>query len=236
MFWTGEPIPATRSLIIPGWTGNVDIGGNGSSGNSESQSLRIGAGLKRTDSDDEVDTEFAARYAYASSFGVKSMDQGQFEARRDWSFRPSRWGYFMLGTVEYDEFQAWTWRLSAEAGPSYAFIRNRDMLLRGRVGVAFTKELEGGNPGIDPEGVVGVDFKYKINPRQKLFAVSDYLPSMIDAPQYRMITKAGWEIAVDHTGRLKLKLGVEDLYESSPAADAAHRNDVNYFVTLGWTF
>jgi putative salt-induced outer membrane protein YdiY len=235
MFWTIAPPPATKPLLIPGWTGYVDVGGSGASGNSEAQNLRVGAGLKRVDNDDEVDTTLDAVYSYASSFGVQSKNQAQFDARRDWSFRPSPWGYFLLGSAEFDEFQPWTWRLTSEGGPSYAFIRNRDMLLRGRLGVGVTKELLGGNEPIDPEGVVGLDCKYRIDARQSMFGVTDYLPSMTEAPEYRLNSKVGWEIAVDKTGRLKLKLGVEDLYESSPA-DAAHRNDVNYFITLGWTF
>jgi len=86
-----------------------------------------------------------------------------------------------------------------------------------------------------PELDLGLDFSHKLTERQNIFASIDYYPSLSDFPQYRALGKAGWEIVVDPEVNMYLKIGVSDRYISNPGT-GFKKNDLEYFLTLGWEF
>lgn len=217
-----------------GWKHAVDLGLLGSDGNSETFGARAGFGAERKA--ERMETTIGLSYVYSTDDGEKTKSRGEATARNDWLFgKDSRWGFFVEGKIEYDEFQDWDWRLSGFLGPSYAFIKNERTLLRGRVGIGGSYEIGGDEQEFEPELLLGLDYEHAFNERNKIFATAEYLPSLSDFPQYRVNSKAGWEILVDEKSGANLKLGVVDRYDSSPG-DGFKRNDIEYFVTLGWTF
>lgn len=226
--------PAPKFSFWNGWKRTVDLGVIGSDGNSETFGARAAVGAARKT--DYMETTVGLSYVYNSDNGEKTKSRGELTARNDWLFgKESRWGFFAEGKIEYDEFQDWDWRLSGFLGPSYAFIRNDKTLLRGRVGVGGSYELGGDDNGFEPELLAGLDFEHAFNDRNKVFASVEYLPSLSDFPDYRLNSKAGWEILVDEKSGANLKLGVVDRYDSDPG-DGFKKNDVEYFITLGWSF
>lgn len=220
--------------FFEGWKGRIEGGLNGSAGNSESLSLRFVLGLKRTT--EEMETQVGSSYFYATDEGNKSKSRAETFARNDWFFKDSPWGLFALGRIEYDEFQSWLWRLSGYAGPSYTVIKDDTTLLRFRVGGGVQRELGRNNRNeFIPEGLFGVDFTHKLNDRTNIFANADYLPSLRDFSQYRIVAKGGLEFIIDPKSGMSLKLGAEDRYNSEPGTDRK-KNDVEYFLTVGWDF
>lgn len=232
---TGEESgPAPRLSFWTGWTRTVDLGVLGSDGNTETFGARAAVGAVRKT--DYMETTVGLSYVYNTDNGEKTKSRGELTARNDWLFgAESRWGFFAEGKVEYDEFQDWDWRISGFVGPSYAFIRNDKTLLRGRVGAGGAYEIGGDDEGFEPELLFGLDFEHKLNDRNKLFASAEYIPSLSDFPDYRANAKAGWEILVDEATNMNLKLGVTDRYDSNPG-EGFKKNDVEYFITLGWAF
>ena len=219
--------------FLTGWKKKAEAGITGSEGNSRSTSLRVYAQTVRAT--DDMTTKFDAGYTYASDAGVKSKSRAEANARNDWAFGTSPWGIFAEGKLEYDEFQTWKWRLSGHVGPSYNFIKTDDMLLKGRVGIGASKQFDGGENAITPEALLGGDFNYKITKRQSMFITADLLPSLSHLGDYRVDSKAGYQIDVDPEQNLYLKIGIADRYDSNPGG-TAKRNDVDYFVALGVEF
>lgn len=220
--------------FFEGWKGRIEGGLAGSSGNSEQLALRFVLGLARKTA--TMETAAGASYIYATSDGDKSKSRGEGFIRNDWLFKDSPWGFFALGRVEYDEFQSWLWRLSAYAGPSYTLINNDRTLLRLRAGAGLQKELGRDNRNeIIPEALFGADFTHKLDDRSSLFANVDYLPSLRNFSEYRVVAKGGYEFIVDPKTNMSLKLGVEDRYNSEPGS-GRKKNDVDYFLTVGWEF
>jgi len=217
-----------------GWKRSVDLGVIGSDGNSETFGARGAFGMARKS--DTMETTVGLSYVFNTDNGEKTKSRGELDAKNEWLFgKESRWGFFAAGKVEFDEFQDWDWRISGFLGPSYAFIRNDKTLLRGRVGAGGSFELGGDDDGFEPELLIGLDFEHAFNERNKIFASSEYLPSLSEFPDYRVNSKAGWEILVDEKSGANLKLGLVDRYDSSPG-DGFKKNDIEYFVTLGWSF
>ena len=222
----------TASLFT-GWKGTIEAGGSGTDGNTENFNLRAGVGFTRTA--ELLRTRLDASYLYSTEAGLKSQSRGVANALNDWFFRESPWGLFAKGRAEYDEFQDWDWRLSAFAGPSYLFWESDASSLRGRLGAGASKELGSSRNEVIPEGLAGLDFRYQFTPRQSMFADAEYLPSLSDFPEYRFNLRAGYEFLVDPVSKLRMRLGVENRYNSSPGT-GFKSNDIEYFALLGLEF
>lgn len=228
------PKPADPESFWDGWKGSIDLGLNGSAGNSENMSFRGGVALERKT--ELMETKAGFSYVYATDDGRATKSRAEAFVRNDWLFKDSPWGLFAMGKIEFDDFQSWMYRASAYAGPSYTFIKNDTMLLRGRVGAGISREfLRNAENAIIPEGLIGGDFEYKLNDRAKMFANVDVLPSLKRFTDYRIDAKTGLEYMLDKESGMNLKIGANDRYKSNPGP-GSKRNDVEYFLTIGWNF
>lgn len=217
-----------------GWDGSVEAGINGSDGNSKNMNVRAEAKAKRETK--AMVTAAYLKYLYSTDDGETSKHRAEAELRNDWNFGESPWGIFALARGEYDEFQSWKYRTSAFAGPFYKLIDDEKTKLKLRAGVGLTKEYgKQARNEIIPEADLGFDFEHKLTDRQRLFWTFDYYPSLADFSEFRIDTKAGWEIMLDPDANLFFKVGVEDRYNSEPGA-GKKKNDLDYFATIGWRF
>lgn len=217
-----------------GWTGGFELGLNGSSGNTERLSFRVGASAGRIT--DELDTKASVIFSYAKDESDVTDNMFVGNLRNDWLFSDdSPWRIFANGTFEFDEFQDWDVRLSGSGGPGYEFYDDDKTFLLGRIGVGLTREIGGSENAIIPEGVLGIDFKRQLTERQKVTATVDYLPELSDLGPYRVNSEAAWEMLVDPEVNMSLKIGITDRYDSSPGL-GFNRNDLDYFAMLVWSF
>ncbi len=228
------PAPKDPESFLDGWHGGVEAGLNGSSGNSESLNARAAITGERKTS--LMVTKGSATYTRAQEGGTTTKNRFEVAARNDWIFeKGSPWRYFVTGNYEYDDFQEWDHRISLGNGLGYAFIDNDTTLLLGRAGLGVRREIGGSDNRWIPEGILGVDFSHKLTERQKISASVDYFPSLLDFPDdYRIVSKAAWEMIVDPEIKMSFKVGAEYRYDSTPAG--AKRGDVDYFALLVWSF
>lgn len=235
-----EPVPEPPielTLEPPwsrGWTGGVELGMNGSSGNTERFNFRAGAKAERLT--ERYDTKLLAVYSYAQDDSVDTENRFLAEGRNDWLFKGSPWRVFAKTTLEYDDFKDWDLRWTAHGGVGYEFIKTDKTLLLGRVGLGFAREFGGSDNAWKLEGLVGGDFEHQLTQRQKFTASADFYPELApDIGPYRIEAKAAWEMLVDPESKMTLKIGVMDRYDSHPG-DGFERNDFEYFAMLGWSF
>ncbi len=220
--------------LLKHWEAQIELGVNGSSGNSENFNVRAGFNAKRTTNRNE--TVYTALYTYATSDGTSTRNRFDTQLRNDFLLGPdSPWSLFAQGKFEYDEFQDWKYRTQLFGGVGYAFIKDDTFLLRGRVGAGVTKEFGSGRNEFIPEGLVGIDFNWNLSKATKYFAVGEFYPSFENSSDYRLLGRTGLEIIVDPELKLSLKLGVEDRYNSNPGGDRK-KNDVEYFIALALAF
>jgi hypothetical protein len=218
----------------PKWKGGFDVGLAGASGNSETLNTRLALAIGRETA--KMDTRFDATYARASENGRASKNRAEANANNDWKFGESPWGFFARGRVEFDEFANYRLRLSGFVGPSYTVYRPEPLLLRLRAGLGGASEFKGPSPatGFRPEALAGLDTKWTISLRQSTFASFDYLPSLESVSDFRLDLKAGYQLKVDPRSNMLLKAGVENRFTTR--GSVTQRNDVDYFLTLGWEF
>ncbi len=217
-----------------GWKGGVELGVNGSAGNSEN--LNIHAGVNAQRKTDRYDTKVSLSYLRAQDDGDTTKNRIELNAQNDWIFgKGSPWRYFVKGTLEYDDFQDWQERLTLQNGIGYAFVENEKTTFVGRVGAGIRRDFGGEDNRIHPEGLLGIDLSHKFTDRQQFTLTAELYPDFLDLADYRAKLKAQYEIVVDPESKLSLKIGVEDRYDSDPGEDT-EKNDIDYFLLLTWSF
>ena len=212
------------------WDKTIELGLNGTSGNTEMMSLRAGGKLERES--DWHKFLFEIVHNRAESGGVSTQDNALGKLRFERKLGESRWSLFAQGTGEYDEFKAFDVRLAGNLGVNYQFIKTESTTLAGDFGSGVSREIGGPDDSYVPEAVFGLDFKHSLSKRQKIYAKSEYYPDWGDFDSYRVVTDTGWELLLDDAWNLNLKVGIIDRYDSTP--NGRRPNDVDYAVMLLW--
>lgn len=214
------------------WTGNVELGLDGSEGNSQRFNFRLGVDAKRKTDQDVISLDLD--YHKNQSHSEETAHRAFLDWKYEWLFQDSPWTWFGHGTVDYDEFKAFDLRVSIDTGLGYQFIDTDATTLVGRCGGGWSREIGGPDDRYVPEAVFGLDFERQLTKRQKLAATVDYMPDVTDFRDFRLKVKAAWEVLLDADMNLSLKLSVLDRYDSTP--HDAEPNDVDYAATLLWSF
>jgi putative salt-induced outer membrane protein YdiY len=220
------------------WSWRVEVGFNGSDGNSQQMSGRLSARAKRKTKANILTLEVL--YQATSADNVLNEHELFHEWRYEELLPNSPWSLFVHGTVEYDEFMAFDVRVTADAGVAYYFVRADSLAFQIRAGSGFSREY--GVPGAEyvPEASGGFDLEHKLNRRQRLNIKGDIFPDVRDLSDFRARLEAGWEIRLDASDNdaddhLRLRLSVLDRYDSTPAPNNKP-NDVTYSALLVWEY
>ncbi len=214
------------------WKGSMEVGANGSEGNSDLFNFRFGAHFKHETDDDILQAD--ATYRNNKSEGEKTVDRLFLEGRQEWLFDQSPWNLFVHGTTEYDEFRPFDIRVTGDMGLGYQFIKNDITTLTGRFGSGVSHEIGGPDDSVVPEGVFGLDFERQISSRQRFTAKVDYFPDWTDYGDFRVNSQANWEFVISEENNMSLKFGLLDRYDSTP--NGVSVNDLDYSATILWNF
>jgi putative salt-induced outer membrane protein YdiY len=218
------------------WEGSVELGLNGSQGNSETLNLRAGAQGRRKGplTQLSVDINYKRDSKRDDTGWAKTANRLYFDWRGEWLRDESPWSLFVHGTVELDEFQAFDTRVTLDAGVGYQFLKTETMSLLGRFGAGFSREIGGPDDRYVPEALFGLDFEHRLTKRQSLTASVEYFPDWTGFNDFRLTSKVHWKIDIDDESNLSLKVGIIDRYDSTP--HDAEANDLDYSVVLLWSF
>lgn len=231
------PPPTEWWLLSPEWykpwEGSVELGMNGTEGNSQTFNIRAGAKAKHKLP--WVEQTYEAVHIDNSSDGQKTALNGFFDGRIVFPFAESKWSYFVHGRVEYDDFRDYDSRLSGDTGVAYDVWEHDHSKLQLRGGVSTSREIGGAENRFLPELAFGADLSHKFDERQKISLTIDYYPAVDDfMDDYRINSSASWEIVVSKAWGLSAKLGVIDRYDNTP--QGRRPNDLNYSALMLWAF
>lgn len=215
------------------WKGSVELGINGSEGNTRTLNGRAGAEAARET--DAMLTKARISYKMARDGSQTTENKALAEARNDWKLGESKWSVFAQGSFEFDDFQDWDTRLSLYAGVGYRIIDEEKTKLNGRVGIGASREFGGTDDEWTPEGLLGADLSHQLTERQKLTASLDVYPSLSDGGEFRSVARVAWEVLVDPEVKMSLKVGAEQRYDSDVAA-GIRKSDLDYYALLVWSF
>ena len=214
------------------WEGSVELGLSGTEGNS--QTFNVRAGLKAKHKTPYLVRTLEITSIQKSADGITTANTALIDGRIELPMPASRWNYYVHGLAEYDEFKAFDYRLSADAGLGYEFIQTPRTTLVGRAGLSASQEIGGPDDDVKPEIAFGGEFKHKLSGTHSISGKVDYFPNVTDFSDFRLNSQAGWEMALSKAWGLSLKLSVIDRYDSTP--QGARPNDLDYSTLLIWVF
>ena len=173
-------------------------------------------------------------YRQVRSRNTTTEDNGRLNIDYDRLLHDTPWSAFGKFGLEYDEFKAFDLRLNVNGGVGYYWVRQDNANLVTRFGAGASREI--GAPVDDwiAEAVFGIDADRQLNSRNKVRAKVDYFPAWEDFGDYRLVADFAWEILLDDTDNLSLKLAATDRYDSTP--QGAKPNDVYYSLLLLYKF
>ena len=215
-----------------GWDSHAEFGIDGSDGNANTLAIQTGLEMKR-----KTDLHIFAidiDYRQARSNNTTRENNGRMNIDYDRLIADSKWSGFGKLGLEWDQFKAFDLRLNLNGGLGYHWIQDEDASLVTRFGAGASREFGAPVDEWTPEGVFGIDAERQLNSRNKVKAKVDYFPAWEDFGDYRIVADASWEILLDDTDNLSLKLAVTDRYDSTP--QGAKPNDVYYSLLLLYKF
>jgi putative salt-induced outer membrane protein YdiY len=225
----GEPAPESKAE----WISKLEVGLNGAGGNNRSKNF-IG-GVRSERAKPKSTLKFDARYAMTESDGETTQSRFTTGLRNDWLTADPKWSFFGEGRYDRDQFQEWDQRANVAAGAGYKFIEEKDSFVGFRVGGSGTKEWGNSEPNIRPEGLLGVEARYRIDDSKEFTFQSTYYPDITDRPEFRTFSAAGLSVRLDEKGTLNVRFGIEHEYDTHRSKDAK-RTDYRYFVLLVMDF
>ncbi|WP_197528564.1 DUF481 domain-containing protein [Aeoliella mucimassa] len=215
---------------LPGWDTALELGINGSSGTSESLSVRTGGYIKRESDLRKID--FNIYHNRTKAGGIETQNNAQANFRHDWLMPNSPWTIYAQSQLYYDQFQAFDLNLNMNGGLGYRFIDEEHLELTGRVGAGASREFGSVDDEWVPEAQFGFDYEQKLSDTQKVTASMDYYPEWEDFSKYRMLTNLGWEVELAVPSNVSLKVAATNRYDSD--SGGVDPNNLNYSVLLLW--
>ena len=213
------------------WKHEVDVGLNGSTGNSESMNLHAGYNGGYKDADHGW--KLTSAYDKAKSDGAESRNQFFADLLKDWYWNGSPWFAFAQGRYDWDEFKDWDYRLSASGGAGYEFIDNDSWYLAGRFGLGGNKTYGDADEEFTPEAILGMEAAWTISERESVDFKTTFYPSLDESGEYRNITTFNWKMTLSEQGKLAMKIGLINEYDSL-APPGTDKSDFKYNLSLVW--
>jgi hypothetical protein len=216
-----------------GWSFFADLSVDDSSGNTDEQSLRFGAGIKHVLEDRRLAMDLS--YFRKVSDGATTDNKFSYGIARDWLKPESRWFYFLMGRFDYDEFESWDERAAGHAGPGYNLIKRDKLTVDLRAGAGARKEWGSENDNVRAEGLGGVELSWKITDRQSLNASSFIYPVLSDTDDYRTRTSMDWRFLLEKESKMSFLVGLLHEYQSIVDPDK-DRNDLRIYTGIRYEF
>ncbi len=228
---SGRPwyLPSFWPTLAP-WERSFQVGISGSSGNAETLSFQLGTDWKRKVESSELDISVV--YNKAENAGMETKNNGLLNVDYQRLFAESRWAAFLKNAVEYDKFKAFDLRWAVNAGATYHVLQDEGLKLDLRFGSGTSTEFGGPDNRWVPEAVLGGDYEHQWTPQQKFKLTWDYFPDWSDIGNYRIVSKASWELMLDKPRNLSFKISLIERYDSTPHDRLP--SDLDYAFVLMW--
>ena len=226
---TGEPLPPPSP-----WSGSIDAGLNGATGNTDLLTMRANGHAKRQSATNILTGDLL--YSYTSDTGRVTVHQVLSNARDEFLFASTPWSAFVSSLLEYDELRNYRFRVAVYAGVGYTVVDTADLTFKLRAGAGAVREI--GSGGLAdrwvPELIFGKDFRWKLSDTDSFVSTLEYYPRVDDFTQFRVRARAAYEHVISPATGMLVRLGAQDRYDSNPGN--SRRNDLTYFATFGVKF
>ena len=160
----GPAVEPAAVSFFDGWQSRLELGGSGTTGNSERTNFRLA--FKTTKEDEQHRWQFDSSYYQATSDGETRQNELNAEINKHWLIPDKPWYWFVKGIYDYDEFEQWGHRAGGFGGVGYDLVKEEKLHIVGEVGGGATKEFSG-ERDLRPEGLISAGLvKWQISDSQ----------------------------------------------------------------------
>jgi len=212
------------------WSGRLELGLNGSSGNTERLGFRGRGQLERTTDRDHLTLYIQGNFAREE--GRRSANEILGGARGDITIN-DRLFLFGRGQLEFDEFENLDLRATTTGGFGYAVVKKPTQEWKLRLGLGFQHE-KFGDGASNSSAIVeaGWDYFVDVSP---WFRFTNSLKALPEADNptrdYRLVVETALEIPLNDQSTWKLRAGMHNEYDAAPQP-GVKRLDTSYFLNL----
>ncbi len=211
------------------WSFELGTDVAGKTGNTEHVSAGARAQAKLQGPQDRL--LLYARYFYAKDDSVESDNQTVGGMDYETYFR-ERHSLYARVELENDRIRKVDFRATGAVGYGYYFIKKPNHTLRARTGLmarheTFRDEASDFTVGLD----LGASHLYRFANAWKVTNDVTYTPSIEEYRNYRIYHESAFEIPLTASEIWKLRLGVSNDYNSTPAMNQEYL-DTTYFARL----
>lgn len=234
MTYATQPLDADQGILATGflkdWERELVIGIHGAEGNSTNRSIHMEYNMELDLP--ELRSSVNSAYDLITEDGEATENKLFISMERDLVFPGTRWFWLESKRLDWDDFKDWRYRFGWYRGIGYQLMDTEEWRVKTQVGLGGSYVIGGQAAGILPEGLIGLEGRWRINTEQSLSAKTTFYHEFEDLGIYRNITNLNWKIDIsDFQHGLALKLGLTNEYESRVSADQQH-NDFRYNLSL----
>ena len=152
----GGPIVGTDGRIRTGldahpvaspWDGGIEVGVSGTTGNTDTLTLRAGFDVRYDDPD--IFMIFNVLY-FLNQVNQGEIENQGFALQRTELPLDGGIGWYAQAALEYDEFRTIYLRASSHSGLTYTILQDATQLLKARAGAGVAREWGGPSPRLGP--------------------------------------------------------------------------------------
>ena len=230
-------INARLARVTPIWTGRIQIGMTGRTGETERLTINSRIDVKRETQDDRL--FLYTTVLYDREDGVRSDNQIIGGARLEIDLDESdRRFVYLRSELEFDEEENIDLRTTVTVGAGFVLVREDDFKLTFRGGIGYQHETYDDNTS-DDQGVLelGYDIRWDINEDFRLVHDLNYIPEITASAtdQFRIVSNTAIEMPIGTGDKWSIRTGVRSEYDNDPQEDI-ERLDSWFYMNLALDF
>ncbi len=220
--------------IATGWEGNANVGFSYTSGNSNNITMTTGLRAVKANPQGGMLIYFRSLWNNAHGTSTVITTQNAFwgGARYDRNLSQRMFG-FLSYDFERDKPRRLSFRSVAGGGLGHRTVKNDRTELEFLAGLAWNRTWQAGADSDTPEGLVGLNFKQKINHRFRVQNAFTYFQNVTDGHEYRVLFDTS--LTADVTPRIGVYFAIGNRYNNDPLGNAK-KNDFLLTTGLKWNF
>jgi len=218
--------------LMKDWNHKFGGGINGKSGNTDTTIARIES---RSSLENELRRwDIRSVYSYDSGDDTDAENEFYIETTHDWLRPGSPRFYFTGAKYEMDRYSNWDHKLTGTVGLGHEYIKRKDLLVLGRVGLVGRETVGGSDPGFNPEMMLGSEMRKSFSKVHSLNLKTAFYQSLTDS-SWSNTSNLDWDIVLHQLWGLGLTIGLKNEYESDPDDGDVH-NDFKYNLSFLWSW
>ncbi|MBI1373869.1 MAG: DUF481 domain-containing protein [Phycisphaera sp.] len=222
-------LKAANEKLKGKWSGKVELGITGATGNTERVAMRARIEAKRTEENERLLLYLQGKFAQENGNESENEIFGGAKLERDVS---PRFFWFARTELERDEFEDLKLRATASGGMGYFFFKEEKQEFKVRAGAGVLHEsFDTGDNETSLIGELGYDYRLDVQDWLRFTHAMTFYTPFEDFGAFRVVFDTAGEVPLAKSEAWKLRVGMRNDYNADPKP-GIESLDTTYFLNL----